>query len=37
MAGAFGWLHKWYAPDLASPETVMDEHVRLLAGGLRQR
>lgn len=37
MAGAFGWLHKWYSPDLAPPETVIDEHVRLMATGLRRR
>ena len=34
MAGAFGWLHKWYSPELVPPETVVREHLRLLAGGL---
>jgi AcrR family transcriptional regulator len=34
MAGAFGWLHKWYAPEIVAPETVVEEHVHLLAGGL---
>ena len=37
MAGAFGWLHKWFTPEIATPETVVQEHVRLLAGGLRAR
>ena len=37
MAGAFGWLHKWWRPELADPATVISEHVRLLAGGLRAR
>jgi AcrR family transcriptional regulator len=37
MAGAFGWLHKWFTPDIATPETVVREHVRLLAGGLAAR
>jgi AcrR family transcriptional regulator len=35
MAGAFGWLHKWFRPELAEPRTVVAEHVRLLACGLR--
>ncbi|MEO8115294.1 MAG: TetR family transcriptional regulator [Phenylobacterium sp.] len=35
MAGAFGWLHKWFSPEIAAPERVVAEHVRLLAGGLR--
>lgn len=35
MAGAFGWLHKWWRPELASPAAVISEHLRLLAGGLR--
>ena len=37
MAGAFGWLHKWYAPDIVASEAVIDEHVRLMACGLRRR
>jgi AcrR family transcriptional regulator len=37
MAGAFGWLHKWWRPELADPGAVISEHVRLLAGGLRAR
>jgi len=37
MAGAFGWLHKWWRPDLAAKETVIAEHVRLLAQGLGAR
>jgi len=37
MAGAFGWLHKWWRPELAPPAAVISEHVRLLAGGLRAR
>jgi len=37
MAGAFGWLHKWWRPELADPANVVSEHVRLLAGGLRAR
>lgn len=37
IAGAFGWLHKWYSADLVPPETVIDEHVRLMACGLRSR
>lgn len=37
MAGAFGWLHKWFNAQLVAPEVVVDEHVRLLAGGLRAR
>jgi AcrR family transcriptional regulator len=37
MAGAFGWLHKWWRPERAPKETVIDEHLRLLAGGLRAR
>lgn len=37
MAGAFGWLHKWFNPDIATPETVVSEHVRLLASGLAAR
>jgi AcrR family transcriptional regulator len=35
MAGAFGWLHKWWRPELAARDAVIAEHVRLLAGGLR--
>ena len=35
MAGAFGWLHKWFDPALVAPEVVVAEHVRLLAAGLR--
>jgi AcrR family transcriptional regulator len=35
MAGAFGWLPKWFAPELADPRAVVAEHVRLLAMGLR--
>lgn len=35
MAGAFGWLHKWWRPQLAPRQTVVAEHVRLLAQGLR--
>jgi len=37
MAGAFGWLHKWFSPEIATPETVVREHVRLLAAGLAVR
>ena len=37
MAGAFGWLHKWFSPALAAPETVVREQVALLAGGLAAR
>jgi len=37
MAGAFGWLHKWFTPDIATPEVVVREHVRLLAAGLAAR
>ncbi|WP_068876811.1 MULTISPECIES: TetR/AcrR family transcriptional regulator [unclassified Phenylobacterium] len=37
MAGAFGWLHKWWRPELAPRETVIAEHVRLLAAGLGAR
>jgi AcrR family transcriptional regulator len=34
MAGAFGWLHKWFRPEIAPAKTVVDEHLRLLAAGL---
>ena len=37
MAGAFGWLHKWFSADLVAPEIVVREQVRLLAGGLTAR
>jgi len=37
MAGAFGWLHKWFSADLVAPEIVVREQVRLLAGGLMAR
>lgn len=37
MAGAFGWLHKWWRPELAAPSVVISEHVRLLAAGLKAR
>ena len=37
MAGAFGWLHKWFSPELAAPEAVVCEQVRLLAMGLAAR
>ena len=37
MAGAFGWLHKWFRPDLVAPEIVVREQVRLLASGLMAR
>lgn len=37
MAGAFGWLNKWFSPDLVAPETVVAEQVRLLACGLAAR
>jgi AcrR family transcriptional regulator len=37
MAGAFGWLHKWWRPELAAKDTVIGEHVRLLAQGLGAR
>jgi AcrR family transcriptional regulator len=37
MAGAFGWLHKWFSADLVAPEIVVAEQVRLLAGGLAPR
>ncbi|MGZ3404133.1 MAG: TetR/AcrR family transcriptional regulator [Phenylobacterium sp.] len=36
-AGAFGWLHKWFSPDLVAPEVVVAEQVRLLAAGLAPR
>jgi len=36
-AGAFGWLPKWFSPELCEPSAVIDEHVRLLAAGLRAR
>jgi AcrR family transcriptional regulator len=35
MAGAFGWLHKWFDPALVAPEVVVAEHVRLMAAGLK--
>lgn len=37
MAGAFGWLHKWWRPELAPRDAVVAEHVRLLAQGLGAR
>ncbi|WP_372784749.1 TetR/AcrR family transcriptional regulator [Phenylobacterium sp.] len=37
MAGAFGWLHKWFSADLVAPEVVVREQVALLAGGLMAR
>ena len=37
MAGVFGWLHKWFSPELVAPETVVAEHLSLMAGGLRAR
>jgi hypothetical protein len=37
MAGAFGWLHKWWRPELAAKDLVIAEHVRLLAQGLEAR
>jgi AcrR family transcriptional regulator len=37
MAGAFGWLHKWFTADLVAPEIVVREQVALLAGGLMAR
>lgn len=37
MAGVFGWLHKWYSPSIVLPDTVVQEHLRLLASGLRAR
>jgi AcrR family transcriptional regulator len=37
MAGAFGWLHKWWRPELAAVDVVIGEHLRLLAGGLGVR
>jgi len=37
MAGAFGWLHKWFSADLVAPEIVVREQVRLLASGLMAR
>jgi AcrR family transcriptional regulator len=37
MAGAFGWLHKWWRPELAPADRIVREHVRLLAGGLAAR
>lgn len=37
MAGVFGWLHKWFSPDVVPPEVVLHEHLQLLAGGLRAR
>lgn len=36
-AGAFGWLPKWFSPELADPAAVVDEQVKLLAQGLRAR
>ena len=37
MAGAFGWLHKWFSGALVPPEVVVREQVALLAGGLAAR
>ena len=37
MAGAFGWLHKWFTPELVAPDVVVREQVALLAGGLMAR
>jgi AcrR family transcriptional regulator len=37
MAGAFGWLHKWFTAAAAPPETVVHEHLAMLAGGLAAR
>lgn len=37
MAGAFGWLHKWFAPEIVAPQVVVAEQVRLLAAGLVAR
>ena len=37
MAGAFGWLHKWFSAELVAPEVVVREQVALLAGGLVAR
>jgi len=37
MAGAFGWLHKWFSGAAVAPETVVAEQVALLAGGLAAR
>jgi AcrR family transcriptional regulator len=37
MAGAFGWLHKWFSPALVPPEVVVREQVAMLAGGLAAR
>ncbi|MFL5295766.1 MAG: TetR/AcrR family transcriptional regulator [Phenylobacterium sp.] len=34
MAGAFGWLHKWFTPALVAPEVVVREQLALMAGGL---
>jgi len=37
MAGAFGWLHKWFRPELVAPEVVVREQLALMAGGLVAR
>ena len=37
MAGAFGWLHKWFTTAVAPPEVVVREQVAMLAGGLAAR
>jgi len=37
MAGAFGWLHKWFTPGIVAPEVIVREQVALLAGGLMAR
>jgi AcrR family transcriptional regulator len=37
FAGVFGWLHKWFSPDLVAPEVVLEEQLKLMAGGLRAR
>jgi hypothetical protein len=35
MAGAFGWLHKWWRADLVAADRVVAEHLRLLARTFR--
>lgn len=37
MAGAFGWLHKWFDRALVAPDIVRREQLALMAGGLRAR
>ena len=37
MAGAFGWLHKWFDAALVAPETVVREQLAMMAAGLTAR